>query len=118
MATPQKYTGAMEATLRNIANENDGLDMALCNEIAAFPEFEKAGITGRSIIAKARSMGLPYNKVERVTKTGQPVMKKDDIVQEIENLLNVKGLDSLSKSEKPALRILADAVKALVSQNA
>ena len=73
--------------------------------------FVAGDITPRSIIAKVRSMGLPYSKVERTTKTGEPVMKKDDLVQEIETALGVTGLDSLSKAEKPALRALLEAIQ-------
>lgn len=118
MAKSQKYTGAMEQTLRDEATARGGLDLASCNEIAQRAEFVAGEITGRSIIAKARSMGLPYNKVERTTKTGQPVKRKDDLVVEIETALGIEGLDSLAKAEKPALRALADAVKEIVSQDA
>ena len=106
MAKSQKYTGAMEQILRDEATARGGLDMAACKEIAEQAAFVAGDITPRSIIAKVRSMGLPYSKVERTTKTGEPVMKKDDLVQEIET-----GLDSLSKAEKPALRALLEAIQ-------
>ena len=55
-------------------------------------------------------MGLPYNKQKRLTKTGQPVIRKDEIVVKIEKALGVGGLDSLSKAEKPALHKLLQAI--------
>ena len=45
-----------------------------------------------------------------MTKTGQPVIRKDEIVVKIETVLGVEGLDSLSKAEKPALHKLLQAI--------
>jgi hypothetical protein len=115
MAKSQKYTEAMENALRE-ATVNGPLDLTACKELAETPLFD--GTSARSIVAKVRSMGLPYAKVERMTKTGEAVLKKDEIVQEIETALGMEGLDSLAKSEKPALRALAARIVELVSVEA
>jgi hypothetical protein len=116
MAKSQKYTGVMEQILRDEAKARDGLDLQACHEISERPEFVANDVNYRSILSKVRSMGLPYTKVQRTTKTGETVMKKDDLVQEIETALGVTGLDSLSKAEKPALRALLEAIQPASAQ--
>jgi hypothetical protein len=111
MAKSSKYSDAMVAAIEAAAKQAGALNLDLCVELAATPMFEDAGITARGIIAKARTMGLPYQKVKRLTKTGQPVIRKDEIVVKIEDRLGVNGLDSLSKAEKPALLKLYSALK-------
>ena len=111
MAIKSKYTPEMVAAIEAAASQAGALNLDLCVELAATPMFEDAGITARGIIAKARTMGLPYQKVKRLTKTGQPVIRKDEIVVKIEERLGVDGLDSLSKAEKPALLKLYSALK-------
>jgi hypothetical protein len=101
----------MVAAIEAAAKQAGALNLDLCVELAATPMFEDAGITARGIIAKARTMGLPYQKVKRLAKTGQPVIRKDEIVVKIEDRLGVDGLDSLSKAEKPALLKLYSALK-------
>ena len=86
------------------------LDLALCTAIAERPEFQEAEITARGVVAKARTMGMVYRKVERLTKAGDPVIRKDELVAKIEASLGLSGLDSLAKAEKPALKALLDAV--------
>lgn len=111
MAKSSKYSEAMVAAIEAAAKQAGALNLDLCVELAATPMFEDAGITARGIIAKARTMGLPYQKVKRLTKTGQPVIRKDEIVVKIEERLGVSGLDSLGKAEKPALLKLYSALK-------
>jgi hypothetical protein len=106
MAKQVKYTPAMVAVIQSVSDANSGLDLSLCTSIAERAEFVEADISARGIVAKARTMGLPYRKVEKASKTGEPVARKDELVHEIEKALGVTGLDSLSKAEKPALRKL------------
>ncbi|NDD84097.1 hypothetical protein EBZ38_07465 [bacterium] len=114
MATKvNKYTPSMVARIQEVAALNGGLDLVLSNTLAEEPEFVKAGVTGRGVVAKARTMGLPYRKVERLTKTGEPVVRKDEIVQAIEASLGLEGLDTLAKADKRALADLAAAIKNL-----
>ena len=110
MAKSSKYTPEMVAQIERVADEHGSLNLELCTSLASQDMFVSAGITARGIVAKARTMGLPYDKVKRLTKTGQPVIRKDEIVVKIENVLGVEGLDSLSKAEKPALHKLLQAI--------
>ena len=110
MAKSSKYSDAMVAAIEAAASQAGALNLQICNSLAAQPMFVDAGITGRGIIAKARTMGINYTRKPRLTKTGQPVIRKDEIVVKIETVLGVEGLDSLSKAEKPALHKLLQAI--------
>jgi hypothetical protein len=68
-------------------------------------------VTARGIAAKARSLQVEYVKQERVTKNGDPIATKLDLVTEIEQAMQVDGLKSLAKAEKKALQVLLKAVK-------
>lgn len=102
-----KYTAEMEAVIR----ESAPLNLAICEDIASDPLFEKAGITARGVAAKARSLGVTYVKQERVSKSGEAIATKEALVVEIENAMGVDGLASLAKAEKRALRALLSALK-------
>jgi hypothetical protein len=102
-----KYTEAMVARLTAEAATGD-LNLERLTALAADPLFSKAGVTARGLVAKARTMGLPYAKVERVSKSGEPVVRKDELVDMLEKATGLDGLDSLAKAEKPALRKLVD----------
>jgi hypothetical protein len=110
MAKSSKYTPEMVSAIEACAAKNGELNLSRCVELAAMPLFADANITARGIVAKARTMGIAYEKVKRVTKAGQPVIRKDEIVIKIEEALGVEGLDSLSKAEKPALHKLLNAL--------
>jgi hypothetical protein len=110
MSKSSKYTPEMVAVIERVAVEHGSLNLELCNELAAMPMFRDAEITARGIIAKARTMGVSYAKKQRLTKAGQPVIRKDEIVVKIQSALGVTGLSSLSKAEKPALQILLNAL--------
>ena len=102
-----KYTEAMVARLTAEA-EKGPLNLASLTALAEDELFTKAGVTARGLVAKARTLGLPYSKVERVSKTGEPVVRKDELVDLLEKATGLDGLDSLAKAEKPALRKLVD----------
>ena len=106
-----KYTASMVAAMKAAAP----LSLAKCVELAATPEFAKAGITARSIGAKARVEGIAYDKVEPKTKTGEPVADKAEIVAKIAQVLGVEKIDSLAKADKAALRTVLEAVNGLNS---
>jgi len=112
MAKSSKYTPEMVAMIEQAAAHHGSLNLELCNELATMPLFRDAEITARGIIAKARTMGISYAKKQRLTKAGQPVIRKDEIVVKIQSALGVSGLDSLSKAEKPALQKLLAAITA------
>ncbi len=102
-----KYTEVMVARLM-VEAEKGPLNLATLTALAAEPLFSKADISARGLVAKARTLGLPYAKVERVSKSGEPVVRKDELVDMLEKATGLDGLDSLAKAEKPALRKLVD----------
>ena len=75
------------------------------------------GLKVRSVIAKVKSLGLDYTPKERVTKSGEPIVRKEQIINDVENLLGVEkgSLVGLQKSTKEALNLLAASVASLVS---
>jgi len=79
-------------------------------KLAEHPVFVEAGISPRGLIAKARTLGVAYQKQERLTKTGEPVMRKDALVAELEALTGLDGLDSLAKADKASLKALVVAL--------
>ena len=97
-----KYTAAMEKAIR----DEPVLNQAVANRLA---ESFGPGFTGRMVIAKINSMQLPYQKKAAVTKTGEPVERKELLVAEIAKFVqgNLEGLD---KAPKPALQAIRDAL--------
>jgi len=69
---------------------------------------ERFGKTPRSIIAKLSAMGI-YQKAERVTKRGEPVIPKAVLVATVQNALG-RELPSLAKMTKPDLQFMIDAL--------
>ena len=106
-----KYSPGMVARIEAVAKEHGALNLELATKIAGEPDFVAAGITPRGVVMKCQSLGVPYEKVERLTKAGEPVMQKADMAQAVAELLGVDELDSLAKAEKGDLRKLLDAVK-------
>jgi hypothetical protein len=70
-------------------------------------EFDKSA---RSIISKLSSLGI-YQKAERVTKRGEPIVKKEVYVAKIQEALGAE-FASLEKMTKGDLEALADLVSA------
>jgi len=64
--------------------------------------------TPRSIIAKLSAMGI-YQKQERVTKRGEPVIMKAELIQQVQNAVG-RELPSLAKMTKPDLNNLISAL--------
>lgn len=73
---------------------------------------EKLGKTVQSVRAKLVREGV-YKAKERKTKTGEPVVSKEKLVQEIEKAmgLEVGDLESLEKATKRVLKLVLDAVR-------
>jgi hypothetical protein len=105
-----KYSPAMVAAISAMAEVKGFMDAASCFDVLKDPAFAGSEITQRGVIAKVRSMGIPYEKAEKVTKAGEPVATKESLVVAIEHALGVTGLASLAKAEKKALRALLSAV--------
>jgi hypothetical protein len=93
----------MREEILKVMVENAPLDWDKCNEIA-----EKFNEKPRSIVASAVRNGIDYNKKARVGKTGQPVVRKEDLVASIAEKFGVPvaELDGLEKANKTALEAL------------
>jgi hypothetical protein len=68
----------------------------------------KFGKTTRSIVAKLVREGV-YVAAPRVTKTGAPVVRKADLVVQIQNAVG-QELPTLEKASKADLQLLLDSV--------
>lgn len=68
-------------------------------------EFDK---TPRSVIAKLSALGM-YVKPERVTKRGEPIVLKEELVAKVQNAVG-RELPSLAKMTKPDLSQLIEAL--------
>ena len=60
--------------------------------------------TARSVISKLSTLGV-YKKVERVTKRGEPIIKKEVYVAQIQEALGAEfaSLDKMTKADLEAL---------------
>ena len=63
----------------------------------------------RSVIAKLAALGV-YQTPQRTTKTGDPIIKKEELVEELERLLS-GSFPTLVKAGKQDLQKLVAAVK-------
>ena len=90
------YTPEMEQAI----TEASPLDIAKAKDLA-----EKLGRKPRSIIAKAISMGLPYNAAKPARKDGTPIVRKAELVSAIEKSLSAGSgsLVGLEKATRSAL---------------
>jgi transposase-like protein len=72
---------------------------------------EALGKSTRSIVAKLSREGV-YKKKEYVTKTGEPVQKKDQTADAIGAILRLSeaDTDSLAKANKRALKAIFEAL--------
>jgi len=72
---------------------------------------EQFGKSVRSIVAKLSREGV-YQKKAYVSKTGEPVQKKDETADAIGAILRLSeaDTDSLAKANKRALRAIFDAL--------
>lgn len=93
------YSEEMIATMteRYTANPNRATVDALAEE------FDK---TARSVISKLSTLGI-YQKAERVTKRGEPIIKKEVYIAQIQEALGIE-LASFDKMTKSDLQNLAD----------
>lgn len=73
----------------------------------------KTGKPARSIIAKLASAGV-YQSPVRTTKTGDAIVKKEELVADIEKWLSISA-PTLAKTGKLELKALHAAIKELVN---
>ena len=84
-----KYSTAHVEAMKTMVADTGPLTLAKCQELAESDLFAEAGITAKSIIAKARVEELPYEKVVRKTKAGKAIRSKATIVEAIEDSLSL-----------------------------
>jgi Zn-dependent peptidase ImmA (M78 family) len=94
-----KYTPEQTQELQNLYQAGSPV-----SELA-----QRYGVPERSIIAKLSSLGI-YQKKQYVSKTGEPPIKKETLVEELARVLavDILLLDSLEKCNKRVLKILLD----------
>jgi len=102
-------------TAKSSPNYSDDVLAIMSDEYQAVPTratvdalAERFGKTPRSIIAKLSAMGI-YQKAERVTKRGEPVVMKAELVAQVQNAIG-RELPSLAKMTKPDLQFMIDAL--------
>ena len=100
MADQPNYTDAMVSEL--VAAYEDAPTRATVDEFA-----KKFNKPARSIIAKLVREGV-YKAVARATKQGTPVVRKSELVAQIQTALGTNQLESLVKASKADLQALAE----------
>lgn len=70
----------------------------------------KFDVKPRAIVASAIRQGLEYERKKRVSKGGEPVLRKPELVQKIAECLNLSAdnLGGLDKASKSALQVIVD----------
>ncbi len=75
---------------------------------------EELGKSMRSVVAKLSSEGV-YQTPKRTTKTGEDIVKKDELVADISNWLGIEA-ESLIKTGKQDLKNLHQAIKLMLEE--
>lgn len=73
---------------------------------------DRLGKSARSVIAKLSSEGV-YKTPVRTTKTGDPIVKKEELVEDIEKWFGIE-VPTLVKTGKLDLRTLHDAIEEMI----
>ena len=105
----------MDVTAKSSANYTDADITIITDEYALEPTREtvdslaqRLNKTPRSIIAKLSALGV-YQKAERVTKRGEPVIMKAELVEKVQNAIG-RELPSLNKMTKVDLQFMIEAL--------
>ena len=105
----------MDVTAKASPNYTEAMLLTMADEYEANPTrgtvdaiAEEFGKTPRSVIAKLSAMGI-YQKAERVTKRGEPVIMKAELVDQVQNAIG-RELPSLNKMTKVDLQFMIDAL--------
>ena len=102
-ATAKNYTDEMVEHM--VAAYEDTPTLATVDTLVA--EFGKPK---RSIISKLSSLGVYKAQPRNTTKQGTPVVRKSELVAQIQASLGTNQLDSLAKASKADLEALAELV--------
>ena len=101
------YTDEMVEVLVETVEANDGkMSQELSRKMAEMPIFRDAGKTARSIVAKANTLKIPYEKIERPVSNVRA--HKETIVAELESLTGIEDLASLRNVKVGTLEALVD----------
>ena len=103
-ATAKNYTDEMVEHM--VAAYEDTPTLATVEALVA--EFGKPK---RSIISKLSSLGVYKAQPRNTTKQGTPVVRKSELVAQIQAALGTTQLDSLAKASKADLEALAELVE-------
>lgn len=105
----------MDVTAKSSANYSDADITIITEEYQLEPTretvdalAERLNKTPRSIIAKLSALGV-YQKQVRVTKRGEPVVMKAELVAQVQNAIG-RELPSLNKMTKVDLQFMIDAL--------
>ena len=105
----------MDVTAKSSANYTDEDITIITEEYQLEPTretvdalAERLNKTPRSIIAKLSALGV-YQKQVRVTKRGEPVVMKAELVAQVQNAIG-RELPSLNKMTKVDLQFMIDAL--------
>ena len=103
--TVSKYTAEVIAEMEKRAP----LNFDICGEIGA-----KFNLPQRGVVASAKRNGIDYDNKVRVSKTGDKIASKADLVKEILENLDIAYLDGSigeggAKATKGFLEVLAKA---------
>ena len=105
----------MDVTAKSSANYSDAQITLITDEYTLEPTratvdalAQSMGKSPRSIIAKLSALGI-YQKAERVTKRGEPVVMKAELVEKVQNAIG-RELPSLNKMTKADLQFMIDAL--------
>ena len=103
-ATAKNYTDEMVEHM--VAAYEDTPTLATVEDLVI--EFGKPK---RSIISKLSSLGVYKAQPRNTTKQGEPVVRKAELVAQIQASLGTNQLDSLAKASKADLEALAELVQ-------
>jgi len=105
----------MDVTAKPSANYSDADIAVITEEYQVEPTratvdtlAERFGKSPRSIISKLAALGI-YQREERVTKRGEPVVLKAELVAKVQNAIG-RELPSLNKMTKVDLQFMIDAL--------
>lgn len=105
----------MDVTAKSSANYSDSDIAIITDEYTLEPTRETVNAlaarlnkTERSVIAKLSALGV-YQKAERVTKRGEPVVMKAELVAQVQNAIG-RELPSLNKMTKVDLQFMIDSL--------
>lgn len=103
-ATAKNYTDEMVEAM--VAAYEDAPTLATVESLVA--QFDKPK---RSIISKLSSLGVYKAQPRNTTKQGMPIVRKSELVAQIQASLGTNQLDSLAKASKADLEALVELVQ-------